>query len=80
MQRSSPSTHPHSAGFDAREQACLDAQAWLRRRVRWEHRLAELHALSGLSDTSRCLEAGQRAVHACSGVLERPGRSSGVRA
>lgn len=78
MQRPSTSTHPRSVGFDAREQGWLDAQVWLRRRFRWEHRLSDLHALAGLESTSLCLEARQRAVQACSGVLERPGRSSGV--
>ena len=80
MQRPSPSTHPHPAGPDAREQACLDARAWLQGRVRWEHRLAELRALAARGDTARLPETRQRAVPACSGVLEQPECSAGVRA
>ena len=78
MQRPTPSTQPRSAGFVAREQACLDAEAWLRRCVRWENRLSDLHALAGRDDTSQCFEAGPLAVEARSGVLVRPGRSAGV--
>ena len=80
MQQRNPSTpaHPRSISFHARDQACRDAKTWVRRRVLWEHRLTELHALAGRGDTSRCLEAGPLAVEARSAVLERPGRSAGV--
>jgi hypothetical protein len=81
MPRPTTSTpaHSRSIDFDASDPAG-DARAWLDRRLRWEHRLTELRALPGPGDLSGRRGAGQRTVAARSGVLERPGRSSGVRA
>ncbi len=78
MQRPCPSTYPRSGGFVAREQAGLDAQAWLERRLRWENRLTDLRALAAGGDTARRVETRQRAVRARSGVLEPQERSAGV--
>ena len=67
MQRPTPAT---------RDDAYRDIDAWLQRRVRWETRLTELHALAGVVETAPRLD-GQRTLSGRSGVLERPGRSSG---
>ena len=80
MQRSRTSTSAHlrAIGFDARTQACRDARAWLGRSVRWDDRLTELHALARPGGDSQDFAPGRRAAQACSGVLERPGRSAEV--
>jgi hypothetical protein len=82
MQRARTTTQPspRRVGPDAQEWEHRSARAWVKRRLRWEDRLAELRALADPGDTTaRCVET-RRMAQSGSGVLERPGRSAGVRA
>jgi hypothetical protein len=75
--RTSTPARPRSIGFDSWDEAEREARSWLLRRLRWEDRLTELHALAGVQHTARCLEV-HRAAERSSGVLDWPGCSAGV--